>query len=79
LIAEVAQPDCGAPADIGALLTAQSLDQRRDCFCRVLFSVLQETSCYDSVTFIARIQIPDQLVGRFPATPGARQQAKQKN
>jgi hypothetical protein len=76
LFAEVAQPDRGAPADIGALFAAEGFDQRRDNFSGIVFSPLQETNRYDPVSFMGRTEIRDQLIGRFLTAAGARQQAE---
>src|SRR5207247_2641885 len=77
--AKVAKPDGGAPAHV-PLLVLQGLDQRRHDPRRVPLALGQETNCFDPVSLLGRLQIRDQLVGRFLllAAPTC-QQAKQQN
>jgi hypothetical protein len=80
LFAEGSESDGGAPAHV-ALLVLEGLDQRRhNLGRRVPPSLRQEPNRYDPIFFFGRLEILDQLVGRFLlAAAGARQHAKRQN
>ena len=76
---KLAKFEGGAAADIVALMR-EAFDQRRNDLCRVALSPRQGARRFNPLDLCARLQIRDQLVGRFPrAAAAARQQAKQQN
>ena len=79
LFAKRAKPEGSAAADI-ALLVLEGFDQRRDDLCCVPLALRQEANRHGPLALLRRLQIFEQLGGRFRlAAAGARQQAKQRN
>ena len=67
LLAEISQPDRRAEPNV-SLLVLQALGQDGHDLFGLVLTLWQEADCDDAVALLARIEVSNQLIGRFAST-----------